>query len=263
VQYILLAGATLFCKFWIALNAKLARFSGKNTKYFMNNYYVYQLVDPRTSTPFYIGEGKGKRAWSHLDFTSRCNNDHKDRIIRKIQSMGLQVIVEILYSNISKEESEKLEEQIIQQIGLKNLSNITPNAHPPILRGEKNGFYGKTHTKANRKKCGDSNRGKNIKTEKGAAAIAAALVERWKDPIQRENQIEKLKARKGEKRSEAAKEAYRKSASERDANMTPEQRSARTMAGVATKKIKYAGLRRQSYIDEMGKKRFRYVASTD
>lgn len=41
--------------------------------------------------------------------------------------------------------------------------------------------------------------------------------------------------------------------------MTPEQRSARTQAGIATKKIKYAGLKRQRYIDENGKIRFRYV----
>jgi hypothetical protein len=41
--------------------------------------------------------------------------------------------------------------------------------------------------------------------------------------------------------------------------MTSEERSARTLAGVATKKIKYAGLKRQAYIDDTGKKKFKWV----
>ena len=118
----------------------------------MNNYYVYQLVDPRTNSPFYIGEGKGKRAWSHLKFASGCNNPHKDRIIKKIQSLGLEVIVIIVKSNLTKTESVRYEKQLIEEIGLENLTNICKDANPPILIGEKNGFYGKTHSDINRKK---------------------------------------------------------------------------------------------------------------
>lgn len=62
----------------------------------VNIYYVYQLIDPRNNKPFYIGEGKGERAWSHQSFNSGCKNPHKDRIIRKIQSLGLEVIVSIV-----------------------------------------------------------------------------------------------------------------------------------------------------------------------
>ena len=141
----------------------------------MNNCYVYQLVDPRTNKPFYIGEGKEQRAWSHLSFKSGCVNPHKDRIIRKIQSLGLDVIVEMLHINLTKEQSELLEEQVISTIGLANLTNITPNAHPPVLKGADNGFYNKTHTVENRRKCGDANRGKNNKTAQGAASIAQSM----------------------------------------------------------------------------------------
>ena len=229
----------------------------------MNNYYVYQLIDPRNNLPFYIGEGKENRAWSHLTFNSGCNNPHKDRVIRKIQSLGLEVILNLIKTDLIKEESIRYESQLIEEIGLDNLTNICPNANPPILIGEKNGFYGKTHTPANKKKCGDANRGRDIKTIEGKESIANAMKARWQDPVLRENQINNLKARKGEKRSLEAKESYRKAAALRDSNMTPEQRSARTLAGAATKKIKYAGLRRQGYVDEEEKKRFRWISSTD
>ena len=229
----------------------------------MSNYYVYQLIDPRTGLPFYIGEGKGKRARSHLTFTSGCNNPHKDRVIRKIQALRLEVIVNLVKINLIKEESIRYESQLIEEIGLDNLTNICPNANPPILIGTDNGFYGKTHTAENKKKCGNVNRGRDIKTIEGKESISAAMKARWQDPLLRENQINKLKARKGEKRSLEARESYKKSAAIRNSNMTPEQRSARTLAGAATKKIKYAGLRRQGYVDEQGKKRFRWIPSTD
>lgn len=225
----------------------------------MKNYYVYQLVDPRTQKPFYVGEGKGKRAWSHLSFNSGCNNPHKDRIIQKIQTPGLEVEVVIVKENLTKNESREYEKLLIEQIGLNNLSNISSNAHPPILTGERNGFFGKTHTEENRKKCGDSNRGKNIKTEEGIKSISESMKSRWKDPIQRENQINALKSRKGEKRSQQAKEAYKKAAATRNEKMTPDQRSARTKSGCETKKIKYAGLKRKAYFDNNGKKRFQWV----
>jgi hypothetical protein len=220
----------------------------------MNNYYVYQLIDPRNYLPFYIGEGKEKRAWSHLTFNSGCNNPHKDRIIRNIQKLGLVVIVNIVQDKLTKLESTKLEALLIAEIGIDKLSNICLNANPPILIGKDNGFYGKTHTAQNKKKCGDANRGRNTKTESGLTSISNSMKLRWADPEKREQQLQSLRSRKGESRSAKAIESYKMAAALRNANMTPEERSARTIAGVATKKIKYAGLKKQAYIDDNGKK---------
>jgi hypothetical protein len=229
----------------------------------MNNYYVYQLIDPRNGRPFYVGEGKQQRAWSHQKFASGCHNPHKDRVIRKIQSLGLEVGVELIKTDLTKQKSIQFEEQLIEEIGIENLTNICKNANPPILVGEHNGFHGKTHTDANKKKCGNANRGRNNKTKAGTESISKSMKERWQDPELRKNQINALKSRKGEKRSLEAIESYKKSAAQRNANMTPEQRSARTLAGCETKKIKYAGLKRKSYVDETGKKRFRWIPATD
>jgi len=229
----------------------------------MNIYYVYQLVDPRNNKPFYIGEGKGNRAWSHLSFNSGCNNPHKDRIIRKIQSQGLEVEVQIIKENLSKEESREYEKQIINSIGLENLSNICQDANPPILSGTSNGFYGKTHTNKTKHILGLVNKGRDIKTKEGKEAISRSLKKRWQDPVLRERQLDALRARKGEKRSQQAKESYKKSAAQRDANMTSEDRSLRSKKGADTKKLKYAGMKRQAYVDQDGNKRFRYVPLVD
>jgi hypothetical protein len=229
----------------------------------MNTYYVYQLIDPRNNKVFYIGEGKGKRAHSHLNFTSGCNNPHKDRIIKKIQDSGQQVIVEIVRDGLTKSQSIQLEAELINQIGIDNLSNICRNANPPMLSGPANGFYQKTHTDETKQRLGDVNRGKDIKTDAGRESIRQSMIARWQDPEKRQNQIAALQARRGEKRSPAAIESYKKSAAARNAKMTPEQRSARTLAGCETKKIRYAGLRRKSYIDDDGRKRFRWIPATD
>ena len=228
----------------------------------MNIYYVYQLIDPRNNKPFYIGEGKGERASSHLSFNSGCRNPHKDRIIRKIQSLGLEVIVSIVHTNLTKEQSISFEEKLIEEIGLENLTNICANANPPVLRGERNGFYGKTHTPETKKILGDVNRGKDLKSQKGKDTIRQSMIDRWKDPTQRQKQIEVLKRRKGEKRSERAREIYRQVAAIRDQKMTAEERSNRSKKGAETKKVKYAGMKRQGYVDELGNKRFRYVPCT-
>jgi hypothetical protein len=233
-------------------------------RYSVNNiYYVYQLIDPRNNKPFYIGEGKGKRAWSHLNFTSGCNNPHKDRIIQKIHSLGLEVIVQIIEKDLTKNQSRTIEEKLIEQIGLENLSNICSNANPPILTGERNGFYGKTHTLETKKILGNINRGKDLKSKEGKESIRQSLIERWNDPSYREKQILALSNRKGETRSEAAKESYRKSAAERDAKMSPEKRSERSKKGAETRKLKYAGMKRKLYIDDFGRKRFKYIPCTD
>jgi len=223
-------------------------------------FYVYQLVDPRDSSPFYIGKGTKDRAYSHEKFQSRCNNPHKDRIIQKIHKAGLNVIVEFIATDLSNDEAVLLEEETIANIGIDNLSNICESANPPILHGEANGFYGKTHSDETKKKLGDVNRGKDIKTAQGKKAISNSMKASWADPTYRDKQIKNLQNRRGEKRSEAARESYKASAKARDEKMGAAARSERSKKAAETRKKKYAGLRKKKYIDENGKTRFMWVS---
>lgn len=227
-----------------------------------NIYYVYTLIDPRSNRIFYVGEGKGKRAWSHQVFKSCTNNPHKDRVIQKIHSSGLEVIVKIIKENLTKAQSVEYESLLIEEIGLENLTNICKDANPPVLCGSSNGFYGKTHTAETKVKLGLVNKGKDIKTAEGKESIRQSMINRWIDPNQRRNQIEALKKRKGEKRSKEAIEAYKKAATERESNMTDEQKQARKLAllkSIEASKASHVGMKRKSYIDEDGRRRFKWI----
>lgn len=90
-------------------------------------YYTYQLRDPRSTKPFYIGKGKEYRAWDHLkgvDYT------HKSNTIQKIIREGFEVQVEILYKDLPEPIAFSLEKLFIKRYGRRDngtgcLTNLT------------------------------------------------------------------------------------------------------------------------------------------
>lgn len=102
------------------------------------SYYVYQLVNPKTNMPFYVGKGSGNRAELHLKFRDKNNNYYKDKIIKDLLAEGLKPTIEYLYLNILDEkQAYELEEKIIKTIGLENLTNILLGPAPPSKKGWK------------------------------------------------------------------------------------------------------------------------------
>jgi len=100
-------------------------------------YYVYKLLDPRTNVVFYVGKGTGNRAYSHNQFKDGNNNYYKDSIIRDLHKQNLEPIVEIIKYFADEQKAYKYEEQLIETIGIDNLTNITKNARPPSKKGWK------------------------------------------------------------------------------------------------------------------------------
>ncbi len=140
-------------------------------------YYVYAYLDPRREEyttedghrldhqPFYIGKGKGRRAWCHLDPNHRTNNSLKKGKIQRIVDAGFVPKIVFLESNMDEEAAMVLEKEWIERIGTKwcipelkrgPLCNMTSGGDGYTicdelrkrsgLPGEKNPMYGKTHS---------------------------------------------------------------------------------------------------------------------
>ena len=84
----------------------------------MNKFYVYQLRDPRSELPFYVGKGFGRRAWSHI---KEIDYSHKSNTIQKILREGYEVQVEILQDNMTEDSAFELEIQLISKYGRRDL----------------------------------------------------------------------------------------------------------------------------------------------
>jgi hypothetical protein len=101
-----------------------------------DNYYVYELVDPRTNQPFYIGKGRDDRAARHIRLrnakSSMQSNPHKANRIKQIIDAGHLVQIKVIGSFVDEEEAFKVEVEMIDQYGRScNKSGILTN----IVRG--------------------------------------------------------------------------------------------------------------------------------
>lgn len=97
-----------------------------------NRFYIYALIDPRTSRPFYIGKGTKKRDIEHLFEAKKDSalwkNSMKCRRIRSIQQSGHEVVIERWHEHLLEDEAYDLESKYIKQYGrLVNKTGILTN----------------------------------------------------------------------------------------------------------------------------------------
>ncbi len=96
-------------------------------------YYVYLYIHPDTGQIFYVGKGKGNRAFQHFDDESESE---KADIIRELESQGKKPRIDILIHGLPDEATAyKIEASIIDLLGKDNLAN--KNA------GWRSGYYGR------------------------------------------------------------------------------------------------------------------------
>jgi hypothetical protein len=118
----------------------------------MTIYYVYAYLR-EDSTPYYIGKGKGGRAYD--------NNDHIKHGIYLPEDDSRIVI---LHTNLEESQALDIETTLIKQYGRKDLGtgilyNKTDGGVNPVLPGKLNGMWGKTLTDEHRMKISLAKRG--------------------------------------------------------------------------------------------------------
>lgn len=92
------------------------------------DFYVYRLVDPRDYTTFYVGKGKGNRAFDHAKNAIQQWNADEDEISKKISRIrdiinaGKEVIVIIHRYGMTEEEALEVEAALID--AYQGLTNI-------------------------------------------------------------------------------------------------------------------------------------------
>ena len=79
----------------------------------MNNYYVY-IHKTKDGIPFYVGKGKGKRAWSN------ARNTNWKEYVNQIGEYD----IELPHTNLSEQKALDIEKELIASIGITNLTNI-------------------------------------------------------------------------------------------------------------------------------------------
>lgn len=98
----------------------------------MPEFYVYGLIDRRTQSLFYIGKGKGKRMFQHLNEKEEIHSNlEKLEIINEIQQEGLEVDYILIGENLTEDSAFLLERLLIYRLGRKIfdegcLTNIVP-----------------------------------------------------------------------------------------------------------------------------------------
>jgi hypothetical protein len=73
-------------------------------------FYVYVLYDPRNFQPFYIGEGKGNRMFSH---ESDPRDTRKTATIRSIKAAGLEPTKRVIAKGLTKDQARLVEKTLL------------------------------------------------------------------------------------------------------------------------------------------------------
>ena len=80
----------------------------------MNEYYVYTHLNPNTKEVFYVGIGKGNRAWNQWAGRNKFWENY-------VNKHGFEV--ELISENLTRKQAEKIEINLIAELGRRQIDN--------------------------------------------------------------------------------------------------------------------------------------------
>jgi len=92
----------------------------------MSRFYVYELIDPRTSEAFYVGKGQKRRMHHHEADAAKGTHSRKCERIRDIWASGKAVEHRIVSRHDDENEALQAEFDLIASYGLQALTNVMP-----------------------------------------------------------------------------------------------------------------------------------------
>lgn len=109
----------------------------------MTQYYVYEIVNPLTKKPFYIGKGRGNRCFQHLhESFEKTSNKRKWHKIKNLINSGHNPTINILQYFTDEKSAYDYEEYLIGFYGRYKfeengiLMNLCESSRPPNRLGK-------------------------------------------------------------------------------------------------------------------------------
>jgi hypothetical protein len=89
-------------------------------------FYVYELVDPRDQSVFYVGKGKDRRMFQHASEARGGKRGLKCDRIRQIYASGHVLVEREVARFLDEDDAYNFEADLIADYGLENLTNVIP-----------------------------------------------------------------------------------------------------------------------------------------
>ena len=121
----------------------------------MEQYYVYTHLNPKTKEIFYVGIGKGNRAWNQWAGRNKFWENY-------VNKYGFEV--ELVAENLTKNQAGKIEIELISHLGRRQIEEGGTLVNRSL--GGDGGNTGYTHTEEFKQKLSEDRKGKCTRKER-------------------------------------------------------------------------------------------------